>query len=132
MAADAALTNNDPSPSEQRRVYAFRHVEDLRRVMVEQGDADRRVAILEWGWTSDPRPNSPYRWHSVTEEQKADYLVRAYRYAQANWDWATLMTVIYVPDPAWTRDHEQLYWSITNPDGSPREAYRALQRVLRN
>lgn len=131
VAADPALTNNDPSPVEQRRVYAFRHAEDLRAIMVEQGDAERKVAILEMGWTSDPRPDSPYRWHSVTEQEKADYLVRAFRYAWANWDWASVMTVLYLPDPKWTRDHEQLYWSITNPDGSPREAYRALQTALR-
>lgn len=132
VASDPSLTNNDPSPPDQRRVYTFRHAEDLRRVMVEQGDAERKVAVLEAGWTSDPRPNSPYRWHSVTEEQKADYWARAFRYAWAHWDWAALMTVIYFPDPAWTRDHEQLYWSITNPDGSPREAYRTLRGILRS
>jgi hypothetical protein len=131
VALDAALTNNDPSPPEQRRVYAFRHAEDLRAVMVEQGDADRKAAILEMGWTSDTRPNSPYRWHSVSEQEKGDYLSRAFKYAWANWDWAAMMSVLYLPDPTWTRDHEQLYWSITNPDGSPRDGYRALQSALR-
>jgi hypothetical protein len=131
VAADPALSNHDPSPAELRRAYAFRRVEDLRRVMVENNDADRRVAILETGWTSDPRPASPYRWHSVTEQEKADYLVRALRFARQNWTWAQLMTVLYLPDPAWTVDYEQLHWSITNPDGTQREAYRALQRALR-
>ena len=132
VALDAALTNNDPSPPPQRRVYSFRHAEDLRAIMIEQGDADHKVAILEMGWTSDPRPDSPYRWHSVTEPEKADYLARAFKFAWANWDWAAFMTVLYLPDPTWNRDHEQLYWSITNPDGTPREAYRALQPVLRS
>ena len=131
VAQNPALTNNDPSTTELKRVYTFRHAEDLRQVMVEQGDADRKVAILEMGWTSDNRPNSPYLWHSVTEEQKADYLVRAFKYAWANWPWASFMSAIYLPDPAWTRDQEQLYWSITNPDGTPRAAYRALQGALR-
>lgn len=132
VARDASLTNNDPSPPDLRRVYAFRHAEDLRGVMVEQGDTDHKVAILEMGWTSDPRANSPYRWHSVTEQEKADFLARGFRYAWANWDWAAMMSVLYLPDPTWTRDHEQLYWSITNPDGTPREAYRALQTALRS
>ncbi len=132
VALDPALTNRDPSSPEERRVYAFRRAEDLRAVMVQAGDGERKAAILEMGWTSDPRENSPYYWHSVTEQQKGDYLVRGFKYAEANWDWASFMTVIYLPDPTWTRDHEQLYWSITNPDGTPREAYRALQSALRS
>jgi hypothetical protein len=39
------------------------------------------------------------------------------------------MTVIYVADPAWTKEHEQYYWSITDPDGSVRPAYRTLQAM---
>ena len=37
------------------------------------------------------------------------------------------MTVIYIPDPGWTQQHEQYWWSITNPDGTPRPAYTALK-----
>lgn len=131
VANDRALTNGDPSRAELRRAYAFRRVEDLRQIMVENGDGDRRVAILEMGWTSDPRANSPYRWHSVTEQQKGDYLARAFQYARTNWPWAAFMTVIYLPDPTWTADHEQLYWSITNRDGTPRDAYLVLKRGLK-
>ena len=40
------------------------------------------------------------------------------------------MTVIYLPDPSWTPDMEQTYWAITNPDGTPRPAYHALDGVL--
>ena len=130
VANDPSLNNNDPSPPELRRAYTFRHVEDLRQVMVEQGDQDRKIAILEMGWTSDMRANSPYRWHAVSEEEKADYLRRAFVYARANWPWVAFMTVIYLPDPNWDQDQEQLYWSITNQDGSPRPAYRALQQAL--
>ncbi len=99
--------------------------------MEANGDGEKRIAILEMGWTSDPRVDSPYHWHSVSEREKADYLARAFRYARANWPWASLMTVIYLPDPRWHADQEQLYWSITNLDGSPREAYEMLKRSLR-
>src|SRR5881398_4087775 len=60
-----------------------------------------QIAVLEMGWTSDMRPNSPYLWHAVTEDQKADYLRRAFVYARDNWPWVTFMTVIYFPDPSW-------------------------------
>ena len=131
IARDPALNNNDPSAEEARRVYGFRHVEDVRRVMEEFGDTSKQVSIMEMGWTSDPRPDSPYRWHAVSEEEKADYLVRAFRFAAQNWTpWIGHMTVIYLPDPAWTPEMEQSHWAITNPDGSPRPAYTALDGAL--
>lgn len=112
------------------RVYGFRHVEDLRDVMVANGDKDKRVALLEFGWTSDNRPESPYFWHSVSEDEKADYLVRAFQFAKANWsEWIGVMSAIYIADPNWTKDHEQYHWSITDPDGTPRKAYFALQKM---
>ena len=123
VATTPSLSNNDPSPVELRRAYAFRHVEDLRRIMVEQGDGDRKVAIMEMGWTSDPRAESPYRWHSVTEREKGEYLVRAFRLAGSSWPWASLMTAIYIADPHWNSRDEQFHWSITMPDGTPRPAY---------
>ena len=126
------LNNNDPSPEELRRVYGFRHVEDMRQIMVQNGDEAKQVALMELGWTSDPRPNSPYRWHSVSEEQKADYLVRAFRYAEQNWTpWIAQMSVLYIPDPTWTASDEQYYWSITNPDGTARPAFNALKSLPR-
>ena len=114
------------------RIYGFRHAEDLRAVMVENGDANKRVAVLEFGWTSDDRPNSLYRWHAVTEQEKAAYLVRAYDWAYANWrPWIGLMSVIYIADPAWTRDHEQFHWAVTGPDGSKRAAYDSLAKMVK-
>ena len=56
VANDPILNNYDPSPAELRRIYCFRHVEDVRAVMVANGDADKRIVLLEFGWTTDPRP----------------------------------------------------------------------------
>src|SRR5438445_9281066 len=101
--------------------------------MVANGDQGKRVAMLEFGWTSDNRPNSTYAWHAVTEEEKADYFVRAYEYAKKSWQpWVGAMSAIYVADPSWTKDDEQYYWSITNPDGTTRPAYHALQQMKKD
>ena len=68
--------------------------------MEDNGDQGKQVGIMEMGWTSDPRPNSPYQWHAVTEDEKAEYLVRALQFAKQNWNpWIGLMTIIYIPDP---------------------------------
>ncbi|MBI2845381.1 MAG: cellulase family glycosylhydrolase [Chloroflexi bacterium] len=113
-----------------QRFFTFRHVEDMRAIMVQYGDEDKQVAILEFGWTSDPRPESPYYWHSVTQEEKADYLVRAFAWAKAHWSpWIGVMTVIYLADADWTENDEQYWWAITHPDGRPRRAYTALKEM---
>ena len=130
VANDPALNNNDPSPSELKRIYAFRHVEDVRQVMVDNGDADKRVVVLEFGWTVDPREESPYHWHAVAEIDQAANIIAAYNYANANWQpWIGVMNLIFLADSQWTEDDEQTYWSITHPsypDFKARAAYWAL------
>jgi hypothetical protein len=117
VARDPSLNNNDPTPDEsRRRVHCFRRVEDLRQVMVENGDADKQIALLEFGWTSDPI-HQDYAWFAVTEEQKGEYLVRAYQYAKERWSpWIGLMSLSYICDPDWTKEREEYWWAITYPD----------------
>jgi hypothetical protein len=116
VASNPELSNNDSALEELRRVYSFRRVEDLRALMVRNGDGQKKVVVLEFGWTVDPRPDSPYRWHAVTPHQQDKYLQRAYAYAQANWQpWVGVMSLIYIADPHWTMDDEQTYWSVVYP-----------------
>ncbi len=97
------------------RFFCFRHVEDIRKIMVAHGDAGKRVAILEFGWTSD-KVHPSYSWHAVSEKQKADYIVRAFKWAKEHWTpWIAVMTLIYMPDSDWTEKDEQYWWSITRP-----------------
>lgn len=118
-------------PEELRRVYGFRHVEDIRQIMVNNGDQDKKVVLLEFGWTIDPRPDSPYKWHAVTPEQQDQYFQRAYAYAKENWrPWIGVMSLIYVANPQWTMDDEQTYWSIiypTYPELTAAPAYYGLK-----
>lgn len=111
------------------RWFAFRHVEDMRAIMVANGDGAKQAAILEMGWTLDT-VHSHYSWFAVDEQTQADYLVRAYQYAAANWQpWIGLMSTIYLADYHWTPDDEQWWWAITLPDGTPRPAYEALREM---
>ncbi len=119
VATDPKYYNNDPSPKERLRVYSFRHAEDIRQLMEQNGDADKQIAILEFGWTWDDRPGSPYYWHGagagIDQFVQADYLVRAYQWAEQHWPWVGIMSLIYMPDPGWTKDDEQYYWAIMDP-----------------
>ena len=110
-----------PHPS-----FYFRRVEQLRNVMVRNGDAGKQIWLNEFGWTTD-RVNPEYSWYAVDQGTQADYIVRAYQYAQRSWSpWIGVMFVWNIADPNWTQANEQYWWSITNPDGSPRPAYDAI------
>jgi hypothetical protein len=131
VAQDPDLTNNDPSPVALKRVYAFRHVEDVHDLMLQLGETSKQMAVLEMGWTTDARPGSPYAWHAVDRDQQAKNLVGAFQCARQKWQpWMGFMSVIYIPDPGWTQSTEWYWWSITNPDGTPRPAYTSLKQFF--
>lgn len=124
VAQDPELTNGDQASATLRRVYSFRHVEDVRELMVQYGDEAKKIIILEFGWTIEPRSNSPYYWHAVHKFEQAAYFEQAYAYAIENWQpWIGVMSLIYIADPAWDKDMEETYWSIVFP-GYP-ELYAA-------
>lgn len=120
------------------RFFAFRHVEDIRAIMVRYGDTNKRVVLLEFGWTFDP-VNPSYKWHGadagITEMVQADYLKRAYVYAAENWTpWIGLMSLLTMPNIDWTEDgnpedEEQFWWAIMKP-GYPDLYFRAAYIVL--
>lgn len=131
VAADPSLTNGDPSSTDAKRIYSFRHVEDVRNLMTQRGDGNKQIAILEFGWTSD-QVNPAYAWFRVSEDDKADRIVRAFQYAKQHWaPWIGVMNLIYIANPDWTGTEEQYWWAITTPDGSPRPAYNALKAMAK-
>ena len=98
------------------RSFSFRRIEDLRKIMLRYGDEARQMAIMEFGYTTDPH-NPNYEWFAVDQAEHAAMLVRAYDYAIEHWrPWVGLMTLIYMPDPAWTPADEEYWWAITKPD----------------
>jgi len=114
------------------RIYAFRHLEDVRKVMVDNGDSAKQIMVLEFGWTTDVRPNSLYKWHGVSEQEQADYIVRAFQWAKTKWSpWIGMMSLIYIAKPDWTQENEEYWWSITLPNGQKRPAYEAIKRMAK-
>jgi polysaccharide biosynthesis protein PslG len=107
--------------------FYFRRVEQLREVQVKNGDPSRQIWLLEFGWTAD-QVHPDYSWFAISEEQKAENIVQAFQYARKNWSpWIGVMTLWTLADPTWTPDREEYWWSINNPDGTPRAALSAVR-----
>ncbi|MDZ4766834.1 MAG: beta-galactosidase [Chloroflexota bacterium] len=114
-----------------QRFFTFRRVEDMRQIMIRNGDAARQVAILELGWTTD-QIHPDYSWFAVDDLTQARYLVEAYRYAAEHWQpWVGLMSMIYIADPDWTANDEELWWSITRPNGATTQSYFDLANMAK-
>lgn len=106
------------------RFFCFRHVEDIRAIMVKHGDTNKQIVLLEFGWTTDS-VNAAYKWHGadagITDAVQADYLKRAYVYAANNWrPWIGLMSLLTMPNLAWMdggnpEQEEQYWWAIMRP-----------------
>jgi len=106
------------------RFFSFRRVEDIRQIMVTNGDADKKIVLLEFGWTYDP-VNESYKWHGadagIDALLQAQYLTRAYQFAAANWsEWIGLMSLLTMPNTDWLNDgnpedEEQYWWAIMDP-----------------
>jgi len=120
------------------RFFAFRHVEDIRAIMVRGGDEGKQIVLLEFGWTFDP-VNPSYKWHGadagIDQMVQADYLKRAYIYAAENWQpWIGLMSLLTMPNIDWLedgnpQDEEQYWWAIMDA-GYPDLKFRAAYIVL--
>lgn len=119
-------------PGREHGSFYFRRVEQLRQVMVDNGDEDKQVWLLEFGWTSDTvHPN--YAWFRVSEDQKAQNIVDAFRWAYDNWrPWIGPMILWNIAAPDWNESREEYWWSVTNPNGSNRPAYNALINARRS
>ncbi|MCU0498686.1 MAG: cellulase family glycosylhydrolase [Anaerolineae bacterium] len=121
----------DPADAPAGRWASFRRIEDLRKIMIANGDAARQVAILETGYTTEQR-DPVYAWFAVDEATQARHLSAAYAYAAEHWrPWVGLMSAIYMSKPTWTAEDEEFWWSVTIPGNQPgqiftRPAYGAL------
>jgi polysaccharide biosynthesis protein PslG len=128
---DPAIVADPAAGYGGNRWMAFRHVEEMRRIMVANGDAGKQVALLEVGWILEQEIHESYIWFGVSEAEQAAYLVGAFEYAREQWQpWIGLMTVVYIADRDWTPEaNEQWWWAIVLPDGTPRKAYFALKEM---
>jgi hypothetical protein len=112
--------------------FYFRRIEQLREIQVRAGDANRQIWLLEFGWTAD-KIHPDFAWFAVSEEKKAENIIKAFQYARQNWaPWIGVMTLWTLADPNWTPALEMYWWAINNPDGTPRAALTAIKAARLN
>jgi hypothetical protein len=116
------------APTSLNDGLVFRRLEELRTIMLENGDGYKPVWITEMGWTVAAPSDQPDI--GVGLEQQAAYLIDAVDYVREEWSWVELVTVwnLSLPEPG---DPFGGY-SLINPDGTPRPAYGALRQVTGN
>jgi len=119
----------------------FRRIELWRQIMLDNGDKKKPMWATEFGWIvrppaccSEQNDWLTRNWQTVSEERQARYIGRAYAYAQRHWPWMEAMFLWnldysrYSPgtDLACQNCESMGWYSILNPDGSPRLAYKWL------
>jgi hypothetical protein len=123
------------------RTFYFRHVEDVRKFMEEEGVGDHQIWITEYGWaTANNTPGYEFG-NQVTLQQQSDYITGAinlvyknYRYPDGS-PWVGVMFLWNMNFAVlWGQqgnpEHEQASFGILNPDYSPRPAFLELQGML--
>jgi polysaccharide biosynthesis protein PslG len=111
--------------------HYFRRAADIRQVMVENGEGHKQIWLTEFGWSSstNPAPGQEFSGY-VSEQQQAEYIVRAFEIAKQEWPWMGIMFLWNLQfstmmDP---NDHKG-HWSVLNSDWSHRPAYDAIKAM---
>jgi polysaccharide biosynthesis protein PslG len=120
------------------RTHYFRHIENIRQIMVEEGYGEHQLWITEYGWAT-PNNTPGFEFGQFTSlERQADYITQAitnvyesYRDEQgrpwvgAMFLWNMNFAVLWAAQG--NTSHEQASFSILNPDWSPRPTFIVLQ-----
>ena len=112
--------------------FYFRRIEQLRTVMERNGDSQKKMWLTEFGWsTANPAPGYEYGAEN-TEQEQADFLVRAYTLSRTRHPWVGAMFVWNLNFAALTDlplNDEKPPFSIIRRDFTPRPAYNALRAM---
>src|SRR5215212_9212739 len=115
--------------------FYFRHVEDVRKFMEEEGVGDHQIWITEFGWATRNTSRGFEFGNQTSFEQQADYIVGAMRRTKEQYPWVGAM-FLWNLNFAILRArsgqplHEQASFRILNANGSPRPAFLAIQEYL--
>lgn len=121
--------------------HYFRHIENVRRFMVEEGVGDHQIWVTEFGWaTANNTPGYEFG-NFVTPEQQAQYTVDAMKWAHEKYrnpDGSSWIGVMFLWNMNFAviwggqgnPNHEEASFGLLNPDWSPRPVFDAVQGYL--
>jgi plastocyanin len=112
--------------------FYFRRIEQLRQVMVDNGDAQKQMWLTEFGWTSSTNPAPGFEYAAQnSEQQQANYIARAFRMGRDQYPWMGPMIVFglnfSLPNVSPSATDERIGWSLLRRDGSKRPSYYAVK-----
>ena len=121
LAAHAYGLKFPPEEPPAADVLNFRRVELLREIMVRHGDAAKPIYLTESGWNDSPR------WtHAVRPLARAEYQLRAFQWAEANWPFVPAVCVWAFRYPAPQRSYGD-YFTLVTPEFTLKAIYGAIQ-----
>jgi hypothetical protein len=111
--------------------FYFRRIEGLRQVMEANGDGGKQMWLTEFGWTTrNSAPGYEYGQY-VTDQNQADYLVRAFQKGKNDYSWMGVMTVWNLN--LWNKTNndadEKAPWSVLDKNLNARPSYTALKNM---
>ena len=123
--------NQPPEVEPSADTLTFRRVELVRELFEERGIYNKQIWLTEFGWLRDPAedgvqcsdsdPNfAGFAWMRVSAQQQANYVVRAYDWADRQWPWAGPMFL-------WN-----LNWSLYEPGMTPLCSHMRWFSILRS
>ncbi len=123
--------NPGPGPGYfDHRSFYFRRIEDLRKVMEQNGDGEKQIWLTEFGWTTKNQAKGYEYGQYNSEDDQANYLVAAYQLAYNNYPWVGVMFLWNLNFSTVSKpDDEKTPWSILYADYTPRPAYDALKAM---
>ncbi len=112
--------------------FYFRRFENQRDVMVKYGDGDKQIWLTEFGWTTQNSAKG-YEYGALnTEQQQADFVVRAFQRGKTKYDYIGVMLIWNLNfSTIVSHDDEKAPWSMLRADYSPRPVYRAVQDMVK-
>jgi plastocyanin len=116
--------------------FYFRRIEQLRQVMLENGDAQKQMWLTEFGWASTNKPAPGFEYAAqTTEAEQADYIGRAYRMGRDQYPWMGPMVLfqlnLALPHISTDPNDERIAWGLIRRDGTKRPAFTAVQQYAR-
>ena len=109
--------------------FYFKRILEIRKVMEDAGEGNTKMWLTEFGWTTANQAKGYEYGAFVSEQQQAQYLVRAFELGKS-YPWMGVMFVWNLNFATITQPSDEKYpWAVLKSDGSPRPAYTALKNM---